>query len=170
MIRSTHRSIMKQTDIKVDCNLVVAYAARNNKAYNANTDLILRFYRQAIPILHKLLDNSNHPTVRICAIATQNRNGVFSQIKNSIEVDCRLSVKEAMRVLCHEYIHWDQVQKGHLGYKIDNNKVVRLWKDRPVYNKGTTHSAYLNQPWEIDARNREMPLMEQVIQQMKEAK
>ena len=55
--------------------------------------------------------------------------------------------------LAHEAEHCKQYIKGHLGNKL-NDKGTRwlvVWKGK-VFKQPSTHNAYLNRPWEVEAR------------------
>lgn len=75
------------------------------------------------------------------------------------EVDYRQSPRSFLEILCHELIHADQYKTGRLSWKKEGKKFVNCWNGEPVIID------YRNQPWEIEAYERQVILADELIKE-----
>ena len=81
--------------------------------------------------------------------------GTYCSANNVINMDSRkfIDTLDMMDTLGHELTHFKQYTDGTLDQEW-NDKVSRwmcVWKGR-YYKPATTYNAYLNRPWEVEAR------------------
>jgi hypothetical protein len=76
-------------------------------------------------------------------------------LKNMIEIDPRYNDLRVVETLIHELVHIEQFLQGRLSQHFDPqcNQWLCIWNGNR-YTNPTSYKAYLNLPWEIEARNR----------------
>ena len=76
-------------------------------------------------------------------------NHIFIDYNNhEIEISNKLTLKQAMVALVHEFIHVKQYMKG----MITEDKADMYWKGKHIPN----NTPYFDRPWEIHARANEL--------------
>lgn len=154
---------VRETDICVGNRIFVAASAINNKRWNANTCLILTMINRSIDELRKHLIFSPKIAFRVAPIKQRSVSGRCCNEGQLIEIDCRSSWDKALVTLAHELVHAEQFHEGRLKLAYDNNNRCFLqWKDYNRKNRGTTYKAYRNQPWEVEAWERQNDIAEKV--------
>lgn len=81
--------------------------------------------------------------------------GEYNSGKAIINLDVRKlnTSSRLIEVLGHELQHHKQYTEGVLAqkYNAKTNKWLSIWKGKS-YKRATTHNAYWNRPWEVEAR------------------
>lgn len=81
--------------------------------------------------------------------------GNYDSTKRRINIDPRKFsfTFDAYETLAHEAQHMKQMDTGVMSYVLNETKRAWLtvWKGK-TYVQPTTHNAYLNRPWEVEAR------------------
>jgi hypothetical protein len=79
--------------------------------------------------------------------------------KNVIEIDPRYPEHRVLETIAHELTHSEQHNQDRLKHQLVNRQWIPVWNGSP-HRRATTHQAYLNQPWEIEARARAAKFVE----------
>lgn len=97
------------------------------------------------------------PNVRVF-VKPMKAKGTFAShfygpgVSHSIHIDHRRikSVYHFIDTVIHEFCHAWQIHTGSLAF---NGQISRVWNKTEVYPvKAYTHQAYLDRPWEVQAR------------------
>ena len=84
-----------------------------------------------------------------------NARGQYDSTKRRINIDPRKFsfTFDLYETLAHEAQHMKQMDTGVMSYELNKTKRAWLtvWKGKQ-YCQPTTHKAYLNRPWEVEAR------------------
>lgn len=119
--------------------------------------------QKAMPCLRQLLNLPKNVVVRVGPIKARGINGRYINGSNLAEIDCRLMWDKALVTLCHEMVHAEQYHTGRLSSAYVRSKgFVHTWNGSLDYNKGTTYKAYREQPWEVEAFDRQNELADKV--------
>ena len=110
----------------------------------------------------KLLNVKNY-SMLINNIRKKNTLGVCISAKNTISIDIRrYNLKGIVSTIIHEMTHAQQFETKKLTHK--NAKIsVFENKEYKVVDNNKDHDAYLNLPWEIEARANEEKYINQVM-------
>jgi hypothetical protein len=154
--------MMKLTDKFVAPGVVMSLSAIYNKKLNKQAAEVVVVVRKAMPILRKLLKLPKDVTIRVAPIKARNTNGRYFNGERMAEIDCRLDWAKALEVLCHEMVHAEQYHTGRLEKTWVSRGWTHVWNGSISFNKGTTYKAYRDQPWELEAWERQAALAEQV--------
>lgn len=130
--------------------------------HTARANGVVEMMVNALPVLKRIMDLPSDVTIRVAPIKARNTNGRYWNGERLAEIDCRLSTRKALEVLCHEMVHAEQYHTGRL----DNNGKYHLWQGVVNYNRGTTYSAYRDQPWEEEAFARQAELARIVLEEL----
>lgn len=81
--------------------------------------------------------------------------GTFDYTKRRINIDPRKFsfLFDAYETISHEAQHMKQMDNGTMSFELNKTKRAWLtvWKGKS-YVQPTTHNAYYNRPWEVEAR------------------
>ena len=119
------------------------------------------------PSYRKLLKLGKKQIFRIAPCRTY--VGKYYSILNLVEIDCRSTEENTLVTLAHELVHAEQFQQKRLDVKkIKCNKTrksewVFYWHGQPTKNK-----CYWSLPWEIEARQRQSTIAQQVVEMVYE--
>jgi hypothetical protein len=73
-----------------------------------------------------------------------------------MSIDTALDIERLIIALAHEMVHAEQYHQGRLKNEYISGKGwVHEWNSELNTNKGTTYRAYRNQPWEVEAFDRQ---------------
>lgn len=87
-------------------------------------------------------------------------NGSYNYKGRRVNIDPRReNLGTILSTICHELVHAEQYHTGRLS---KSGIATSLWNGEAVKNKGTTYKAYRNQPWEIEAFDRQEDLAKQI--------
>ena len=143
--------MIKKTDIKIAKGIYVshsAYVNHNKRSYN-----IAKMIQIALPKFRLLLALDNKIVFRIAPLKGNTKGRYYSDTK-TVEIDCRLREEKAMCTLAHELVHAEQYKQKRLQQKKRQGRYVFFWRGEPTRKK------YWDQPWEIEARLRQVKLSE----------
>jgi hypothetical protein len=147
---------MANTDKSVAPHITMSLSAIYTHTNSANK--IVEMVKIALPALRTLLHFDEDVTIRVAPIKARNTNGRYYAGTKVAEIDCRLSVSRALEVLCHELVHAEQYFTRRLAWW----GRTQYWNGEASSNRGTTYSAYREQPWEQEAFGRQAKLAAQV--------
>jgi len=124
----------------------------------------------ALDCLRNLLDLPADLRVVIKPIAKKTTRGCYWHHNNTIWVDPRTeNVRALVETLAHECVHAEQYKQGRLAQVWDNRKgYIYQWCGQINFNKGTTYAKYREQPWEVEAFDRQEALAKTVFNMMGE--
>lgn len=121
-----------------------------------------------VPLFGQLLNFSDDIRIRIAPIRTRKGckySGRYIHDNNLVEIDYRIKPDQALLVLAHELVHAEQFHENRLQSKFDRNMGwAYYWNGTRWNDKSTSYESYLNQPWELEAYERQTKLVEQVCQ------
>lgn len=133
---------------------------QHDRQASAVADIVVK----ALPVLKRMMKIPADVTIRIAPIKARSTNGRYFSGERLAVIDCRLGWKKALEVLCHEMVHAEQYHTGRLA----NNGYAHYWNGQLNTNRGTTYSAYRNQPWEEEAFGRQAALAAAVLEELGE--
>lgn len=140
--------------------ITVSHTAKYSKAHNMVTKDVEAFIRKALPRLCAEFDVPLDVEIIIRPIKKKTTLGVarHNNGKFQIEIDCRHRVNaKLLDTIAHEFTHIEQYHQGRLRPEWTGGQWVRHWVEDGqtlTFNQARTHNAYLNRPWEIEARAR----------------
>lgn len=70
-----------------------------------------------------------------------------------------VDIKKMAETIGHELVHAEQYMTG----KLDIDGAYHRWNGQRVVNRGTTYTAYRNQPWEKEAFDRQAANAEKIL-------
>ncbi len=125
--------------------------------FRANIDKLMIAFDEC----KKLLNVKNY-SMLINNIRKKNTLGVCISAKNTISIDIRrYNLKDIVSTIIHEMTHAQQFETKKLSHK--NAKIsVFENKEYKVVDNNKDHDAYLNLPWEIEARANQEKYIDQV--------
>lgn len=141
-------------------NITVATSIKygNYKRYRPAADRVVSALKALEPILKKVFDYRHDVLVRVRPIRGS-VNGRANNSGNWIEIDPRKTMDSIIETIAHEFTHSEQYKQGRLSW--DRDVGEQVWAG-VHYRRATTHKRYLNQPWEIEARERASEFMKRV--------
>lgn len=148
---------IRSTDIKVSDSIWMSLSSKYGKRYNAKAPRVLAVVKKALPLLRTKLSFSDDVVVRVAPIKQKNTSGRYWSGSKMVELDCRLTARQAMEFLCHELVHAEQYYTGKL---TDRGHKQARWMGE-LYNctsATTSYKAYREQPWEMEAFGRQKEL------------
>lgn len=123
----------------------------------------IQLLSKAVPILREKLKVSKKMRIILRPIKKESLNGSWSVRGLSgeqwIEIDPR--GRDPLTTLCHEFVHAEQFNTGRMLFSGGRT----LWDGVP-WRQASSHKAYLNLPWEIEARQRQDELAKEVRAQI----
>lgn len=159
--------MIKLTDKEVKRNVYLSASAFYNVKFAEDSKKMARMINNTLPLFRKVLNLPTGLKFRVAPLKARNRLGSYNNDLKLVNLSSRMTGRQALVVLAHELIHAEQYHTGKLKMKFDKNKGwVHYWLgDRG--SKGTTYSAYRQQPWEIEAYDRQEFVANEVIALMK---
>jgi hypothetical protein len=121
----------------------------------------IRILSKAIPILRGMMKVDPRLEIVLRPIKSRRYVGLHFQTSSGgfIEVDPRRAgVAQCLETLCHEFVHAEQWFTGKM--KQTMSRELRQWEDRTV---NMAYTAYLDLPWEVEARQRQKALADAVM-------
>jgi len=95
-----------------------------------------------------------------------NYHGYYYNDEKLVEIDCKLNKKMVLEVLAHELVHAEQYfTKKLVVLRSTKRGWVHYWNGTKG-KKGTTYNSYRNQPWEIEAFDRQGDLAAAVEEEL----
>lgn len=107
----------------------------------------------------KAFDYKHDVNVHIRPIKGGVHGRAFSN-KNVIEIDPRYPEQRILETIAHELTHNEQHKQDRLKHQLVNANWLPVWNGE-IHRRATTHRAYLNQPWEVEARDRAAKFIKQ---------
>jgi hypothetical protein len=158
--------MIKQSDklVSVMPTIFVSHTVRSNKLRADNAVRIVKAIENTLPVFKQLLDIPKDLKFRIC---TFKNNRIRGQYVNDAKTVCIAPItkwEQVMLTLAHELVHAEQFHTGKLEHVKIPRKGYRMAWYGSVGSKGTTHKAYLNQPWEKEAYERQQELANKVLE------
>lgn len=158
--------MIKQTDklVSIMPTIYVSQTVRFNKLRADNAARIVKAIENTLPVFKQLLDIPNDLKFRICTFKGNRTRGLYANDKKTVCIAPIAKWEQVMLTLAHELVHAEQFHTG----KLSHVKLPRLGYRMAWYgsvgSKGTTHNAYLNQPWEKEAFDRQQELADKVLE------
>lgn len=153
---------IRPTDIKIAPNIYVAADCIYNKKKRYYTKTVARVVYHTLGKFRTLLNFNRAVVIRICSIKGTTE-GRFYDGSRVAEISYRLGEESALQVLAHELVHAEQYYEGRLRKTFDSKKGwIHSWQGCKNFSKGSTYSAYRNQPWEKEAWGRQEELAKKV--------
>jgi hypothetical protein len=149
---------IKNTDIKIEKGIVISLSAKYTHAVSLERNL--RLVRQYMPHFRKLLKLPTDLVIKLGPIKGRVQGRYFSKQKVAY-VDVRLG-GNFLEVLAHELVHAEQFFEGRLDHAMTKSGWGFKWNGSLNTNKGTTYTAYREQPWEMEAFGRQAELARKV--------
>ena len=131
------------------------------------------FYRANIDQIEKAFDivlnvmNIKDKSLKLFVRNLRKSSGIFYNSRNEVCIDIRrYDLKSIVSTMIHECQHKLQYVNGDLSESSKPN--YKKWKNEDVKNANSSknYEAYLNLPWEIDARNAEKKFIDKVWNQL----
>lgn len=144
-------SMIRKTDIKIAKGIYVSYSAYVN--HYKRSQNIAKMIQITLPKFRLLLALENKIVFRIAPLKGTTKGRYYSDTK-VVEIDCRLREEKAMITLAHELVHVEQYKQKRLQQKKRQGRYVFFWRGE------ATRKKYWDQPWEIEARERQVRLAE----------
>lgn len=146
------------------------HTAKYSKVHNKHTPLILALIIKALPNLCKEFDIPSNLEIIVKPLKARTTIGqaCYNNGKNlTVEIDCRLNHKELiLETVAHELVHIEQYHQKRLVPKLQGGCYYNMWNDgdRVCQHKQRppriNFQAYLDAPWEVEARKRAAEWME----------
>lgn len=143
--------MIRKTDIKLATGIYVSYSAYVN--YFKRSQNIAKMIQLALPKFRLLMELESKIVFRIAPLKGNTKGRYHSDTK-VVEIDCRLRNEKAMCTLAHELVHVEQYKQKRLQQKRRQGRYVFFWRGE------ATRKNYWDQPWEIEARHRQVRLAE----------
>lgn len=153
---------IRKTDKEVVEGIFMSVSSLYNKKIQNKADTIRCLIQASIPEFKKLLNLPAGLRFRIAPIKGR-FSGRYNDDLRLVELDSRLNWDHAMLVLAHELVHAEQFHENRLENKfIPRHGYAYFWNGKRWNGKGSTLKAYMAQPWEKEAYERQTGLVEQV--------
>ena len=108
---------------------------------------------------HTLLDFDKDVTIRLCKIKGRSVSGRYFSKSKVVELEYINCMAEMTEWLAHELVHAEQYHTKKLeAVWVSGKGWEQRWNGKVCNNKGTTYTAYRNQPWEQEAFSRQKKL------------
>lgn len=125
----------------------------NNRKLSSILRTATKFY------IEQLLPNHKHNLFKIDIIGVKNleADGTFEKIatnRYAIELKLGLDIEMMLLTLAHELVHLKQYATNELRSRVIGGQLVDIWKGKRYRN---LH--YDDQPWEIEALQKEQDLL-----------
>lgn len=153
---------IRSTDREVTKDIFMSLSSLYNKKMKNKADVIRCLIEVTIPEFKKLLNLPAGLRFRIAPIKGR-FSGRYNDDLRLVELDSRLNWDHAMFVLAHELVHAEQFNENRLENKyVPRHGYAYFWNGERWNGKGSTFKAYMAQPWEKEAYERQTQLVEQV--------
>lgn len=159
--------MIKWTDklVSTKPHIYVSQGVRSNKLRAQNAARIIVAIENTLPAFKKLLDLPNNIEFRICTFKGNTR-GLYSNDTKTVCITPMAKWENVMLTLAHELVHAEQFHTGKLTHVVVPRRGYRMAWFGSVGSKGTTRNAYLNQPWEKEAFDRQQELADKVLEML----
>jgi len=116
---------------------------------------------------HTLLDFDKDVTIRLCKIKSRSVSGRYFSKTKVVELEYTNCMAEMTEWLAHELVHAEQYHTKKLEVVwVYGKGWEQKWNGKVCNNKGTTYTAYRNQPWEQEAFSRQKKLADTVFNRL----
>ena len=150
------------SDKWVASNIYASGFAYYNKDLKPKTAFASMVVFKTLPEFRKLLNIPEDIRFRIAPIKGRAQGRYNSKDKVAV-IDPRQDFYSLMNCIAHELVHAEQYHENRLVHTYVRGKgFMHMWYGDEVNNKGTTYRAYREQPWEIEAFERQAKLAEKV--------
>ena len=150
---------LSKTDRKVSSNIWMSQSSLNCD----NAILIAKLVKATVPEFRKLLKFGRDVKFRVAPIKKREVQGRYWARSMVVELDSRQSPENAMLTLAHELVHAEQYYQKRLASKWRKKQGwVSYWNGKVNNSKGATFNSYMNQPWEVEAYQRQGELVNTV--------
>lgn len=149
-------------------SVFVSQVVRNDKTHSANAEKLVQLIEASYPAFRKVLDLPSVVKFRLCTFKGRVK-GQYQNDTKTIAIHVskvpwnETSTFRYMLTIAHEMIHAQQFHSGILQH-VKTRKGYRLAWNGDIGTKGTTRSAYLNQPWEKEAFGRQKEIANKVFE------
>lgn len=155
-----------KTDRQVSDGIYLSLSCLYNKKLKDKADTVRSVIEATAEEFLKLLNVPDDIRFRVAPIKGR-FSGRYNHDARTVELDCRLHWHHAMLVLAHELVHAEQFNENRLETRyLPSVGYAYFWHGKRWKDKGTSYQAYLNQPWEKEAYERQTKLVEQVCATM----
>lgn len=159
-------TILRDSDKMITSNIYASGFAYYNKPMKKSTMFAISMIDRSLPEFRKLLNIPKDIKFRVAPLKTRGLHGCYWKGSKVAEIDPRVSSKALLGVIAHELVHAEQYNEGRLDQEYVRGRYVHSWNGSLVMNKGTTYAAYRNQPWEIEAFERQGVLADTVANKL----
>lgn len=157
--------LLCKTDRKVSSNIWLSQSTLNSD----NAIFIAKLIKATIPEFRKLLKFGKDVKFRVASISKRDVTGRYWPKFKIVELDSRQSPENALLTLAHELVHAEQYYQKRLASRYGRKQGwVYYWNGEKNNSKGATFNSYMNQPWEIEAYQRQGELVNTVHKLMLE--
>jgi hypothetical protein len=147
--------MIRKTDIRMSKGIWVSQLA--NSRHPRKVLAISKMIEVTLPYFRKLLNLRPDLEFRIAPLKGR-LHGRYNYDSKVIEINCRLTQPTALMTLAHELVHAEQYYQKRLQQKKRSGRWFYFW------NGEITRKSYWNQPWEIEARQRQKELAMTVME------
>lgn len=153
---------IKPSDVEVDTNVYVSHQVKYS---TINAEKMINEFRRICKAAKRTLVPKINAKVKkklpikfvlrhIKASGVAGRcvgNNKYICVEIDFNINQRLS--RLAKTMSHELVHAEQYMTKRLEWNM--NKACWMWEQKKCMNMGTTHNAYMNQPWEKEAYERQ---------------
>jgi hypothetical protein len=154
-----------RTDVEIAKGIWASRTALSPK-YLERTLLICKIIQVTYPAYRKLLKVGSKQIFRIAPLRSY--VGKYYSLPNLIEIDVRSTPESTLVTLAHELVHAEQFHQKRLAVKKVKCKKSRKLQWTFFWHGEPTNTTYWNMPWEVEARNRQSVLAQQILEMVYE--
>jgi hypothetical protein len=137
-----------------------------DRLHKRNVKAAVKMLKIALPYFTKYVNIDKNVVVRLAGIKKRTTHGHYQSEWKLATVDYRHKLTDMMQTLAHELVHAEQYHEGRLAHG-KTYPFTQVWQGESYISKGKNkYSRYLNQPWEIEARDRQIDIAHQVWMDM----
>ena len=159
--------MIKSTDKLVSTGpaIFVSQMVRYKKNLANNAVKVVTAIETTLPAFKEILTLPDNLKFRICTFKGRTK-GCYIYETRTVCLTAMPKWENVMLTLAHELVHAEQFYTGKLEHVKVPRKGYRMAWNGAVGSKGTTHNAYLNQPWEKEAFGRQQELASRVLEML----
>lgn len=135
-----------------------------DRRHKTDVQNFVSLVKRALPYFHKYVDLPEGVTVRLAGIKSRTTRGNWTEGSKMATIDYRNKFADMVGTLAHEFVHGEQYLQGRLRVGTERGTYgVQYWHGDAYKGKEKNKFArYLNQPWEIEARERQFEIANKV--------
>lgn len=135
-----------------------------DRQHKADVQNFVGLVKKALPYFGKYVDLPEGTTVRLAGIKSRTTRGNWTEGQKLATIDYRGKFSDMIGTLAHEFVHGEQYLQGRLRVGTERGTYgVQYWHGDAYKGKEKNKFArYLNQPWEIEARERQFEIANKV--------